>query len=587
MATRTVSVEEFFGQQGGQQPTGQVQQPQPVQQQQPQQTQQDSLVKQQQRTITGETVEDKPTMTADEFFSEGERPIVVDLEEEDEKLNFLERVEERWSERGNMASEIEAAMARGEQGFAESAFQLIGKVGAGGVLDVLGEGVVSAFRGASAITPDIIEKPLTNAAKGAGMLFLDTPLGQAGLNAANEGMETYNQWKEENPRAARNVEAVVDIGLLATPVRGRTRGARLADDVEETGTLERTGTRLERSAAEQRVERRDDFLFDLVRPKQTPTVRAQQARRTTETGILQQRQVAPSTIERAMVQEVSKIDDVTPRNSTTQNFQAIQQHNQQLARNLEKQITENDFTFPKRQLAAELRRKKDELAESPVLVGDAEKTAERLINTFEKFVKEEKGTGSGLLKARKRFDREIERQKPKAFDPKQENAMSIALREIRETANEFLDRNAKDVEVKESLQQQHRLFTVMDNLAPKLASEADNRILRAWQKTMRVLGVRNQVVQSLAGLAGMGGLGAAAAFAPFVLKLGLGAGAVYGSSRLITSPLTKDFLAKLIQGLDASIKKTKDSNLIQELRADRAAVLELLQTIEEAEEDED
>lgn len=101
-------------------------------------------------------------------------------------------------------------LARGEQTFGETLFQT-GAAGAELGFDILSRGV-------SAVLPDFVKDTATKA----GLRFLETPLGNKALEAASKGLEVYNQFKKENPRAAANIEAVIDIAGFIPLVRSGT-----------------------------------------------------------------------------------------------------------------------------------------------------------------------------------------------------------------------------------------------------------------------------------------------------------------------------------------------------------------------------
>ena len=126
-----------------------------------------------------------------------------------EQSGFFASIKEDLAKRGENVND---AFNR-DQSFVSKTLQLIGQ-GAGFVGDIVGEGIKSVGRGISAITPDIIEKPFVGGAKKLGVGILNTSLGQAGLRAIEGGVESYNQFKQENPETARNLEAVVNIASL-------------------------------------------------------------------------------------------------------------------------------------------------------------------------------------------------------------------------------------------------------------------------------------------------------------------------------------------------------------------------------------
>ena len=92
------------------------------------------------------------------------------------------------------------------------------------------------------------------------------------------------------------------------------------------------------------------------------------------------------------------------------------------------------------------------------------------------------------IKERTRYMDEISKG-PNIFDPQQEGAISIALRSIRQTTNDFIDSKATTAGVKDSLKT-IQFISCLDNIAPKAADEADTVILRAWKNLLHVMPLR-------------------------------------------------------------------------------------------------
>ncbi len=266
-------------------------------------------------------VEPKPVkegnvLTANEFFG-GSDPSVFNSDDEGEKLGFAQRFQEDIDKRVEMSREIVDAVQNGEQSTAEGVLQVAGKVGVGAILDFIGEAVVSGGRGLSAITPDIIEKPLIDGATAAGHQFLNTDVGQTGLNAALQGVDAYKQFRAENPRAARNIEAVVNIGLLLFPAKAKPAKP---SSPTITGTA---GEKLAASAANQAARTRKQFVDDLILPKQTQSVLTEQVSRTAEKGILRSKVVELSPQQQAIADTVAKIPGVSSKKTLQGNHTAI------------------------------------------------------------------------------------------------------------------------------------------------------------------------------------------------------------------------------------------------------------------------
>ena len=117
------------------------------------------------------------------------------------------------------------------------------------------------------------------------------------------------------------------------------------------------------------------------------------------------------------------------------NYNLIQTYNLNQAKQLTADVAKYDFIIPKKEVIAKLNQAAEELKKSPLVVGDAQKTANRLIEGAKKIINENSGKGSGLLQARKDFDIWVKKQKPKVFDATSENAFTIANDTVRTTLN--------------------------------------------------------------------------------------------------------------------------------------------------------
>lgn len=508
-------------------------------------------------------------VSSNDFFGSGEISLAQPQTEE-QQLNFLQRFGEDLQRRSDLAVEINEAVRNGEQSYAEGILQSAGKVGAGAMMDFLGEVLVSGGRGLSAITPDIIEDPLKDAVISAAHGFLNTDVGQLGLNAAKKGIDEWFEFKGNHPRAARNIEAIVDIGLILAPVKAKPVVAA------EPTIAGRAAAGLTVRAEKQIVESKSAFVQDLVRPKLTAAVRVEEVGRTAEAGILNTKKVKPSPKELELAAAVGELP-VAGNKTLQSNFNIISKEVSEEADRLIAALEKNDVLIPKREFLSAMDDALARLAENPLIVGDAEKTGEKILAKMRQIVGGKKGTASGLLQARKELDAFMRSAKgPSVFDPKTENAVTIALREIRTATNDFIEASTPNVAVKQSLKKQSNLLGAMDNIKIKAADEASNAVLRLWQNALKVIPVRAEFNQLLGVAMGVGGLGIAATFAPFFTKLIFGALGTYATGRLIMSPQTKKALAGLLKLTDQTIRKVKDEALISQLRLDRALLVELL-----------
>lgn len=142
---------------------------------------------------------------------------------------LLDRLKEKIAERGEQGDIITLEFLLGRQGLLESGFQAGGKVLVGGALDIAGELIGSGLSVAgdvvSAITPDFIEGPIVEGSTAALEWALESDIGQLGIEAARAGEATYEEFKAENPRAARNIESVFNVGLIFAPAAGAVKTA--------------------------------------------------------------------------------------------------------------------------------------------------------------------------------------------------------------------------------------------------------------------------------------------------------------------------------------------------------------------------
>lgn len=476
--------------------------------------------------------------------------------------------------RRKIAEEIVNAQARGEIGWARAAFQMTGKVGAGGFFDFMTNGIEAVGRLASKVTPDSLEERIKESAGNAFMTFLETDIGQAALWAAREGAPVYEEFKKENPNAARDVESLVNIGLLAAPAIDR--GIRS----QRRSLLDRASSSAANSADDQIIRERKAFLEDLVKPAQTKAVREEQVDRTIEvgSGLLKRKQVQLSPRQTEVANTLLDLPAVSPKNTLQGNFNIINREVSREAERLRAALTKGNFTFPRKEYKAVLESVDESLAKNFTLTGDAQRSAQSILKEAKELFRNEPSSSAvGLLNVRQALDRSIRSQKGSGvFDPVRENAASIAIREIRTATNNFMASKASTVPVTQSLARQSKLYTALDTIKPLAADEAATAIGRVWGRALKILPFRSEFNNSMAAIFGIGGLGASAAFAPYFTAGAAGAGSLYFGVKAISSVTAKRALSTLLSGIDDGLKSIKDRDVLLQLRTDRALVSQLL-----------
>ena len=424
---------------------------------------------------------------------------------------------------------------QGQQNGLETGLQIAGKTMAGSVNDVIGEGVKSAIN----YTP----QPVIDAAKQAGNYVANTDLGQAGIAAAKQGMDAYKGWASDNPRAARDLESTVDIaGMLPVGKMAEAAAPIVGKAADATGTaLQKAGDYATQAGVNQANKMKMNFVQDLITPKVTPTVAADQFSRSTEQGLLKNRVVEPTPQEQAIAQTVASLP-VSKNNSLLKNYNIISDANDQEAQDLIARLKDNDVAVHPKEVDDALDGSLEQLKQNPYITGDAETSASRVINGMKYHVTNNDSTVSGLLQARKDFDAWVKSQKGKGvFDPSRDSAVTTAIQNVRQTVNNLVDQKVPDAGVKASLQKQSNLYRAMDNIESKGASEAPNMVSRAAQKVGDLLPVKGAIAKG----ALAAGLGGAAAYAPAAVGAGLG---VYGVGKVLNSPMLKKGVGAALTG---------------------------------------
>ena len=144
------------------------------------------------------------------------------------------------SGRGAKMGDIFDATLTGEQSLSEGVMQAGGQ-GVGYLGDLIGQGVAKLGQGISYITPDVVEDEVMTQLG----IFFDQPMMQMGKRALQAGGEAWENFSQENPRAARNIEAIVNISGVG--LGGGAVGPKAAKSVSR---MELPSTRRAREALE-------------------------------------------------------------------------------------------------------------------------------------------------------------------------------------------------------------------------------------------------------------------------------------------------------------------------------------------------
>jgi hypothetical protein len=483
--------------------------------------------------------------------------------QEEKKPGFFQRVGERIGERGaNFAGSMERQQA-GQQTPMESGFQLAGQT--------IGAGFDIAFEGVKSIL-GLAPETLKNAVGEAGQKFLETAPAQAGLNALAQGVEVYQGWKEENPRDAANLEALGNIVSVVPLSRGGQAGVSLASKTGQP--IARTGAQMTEKAGVQQAAKLTNDLAELISPPISGSKLPAGKKLTDiqEGGVFATRKFSTeSPFDQDVLRTVSQIPGIEKGN-ILQKGQTMERYIASEAENLVRLSKDRDVIFPKQELISRLKTVQTELAKTPLLTGDAGKSANRVLAKYVDEISKADGKLSEVLRVRKEMDKWIENfAGKKALSGEKANAMTIAVKELRDATNDFLiTKSPVGSQIQESLKRQSNTFRALDNVTPKAIKEAGSSVERFSQTLQSKMKTRTQVLGALALLTATGTFQAMSIFAPVATGI-LGASALAGAYKMAVSPAVRLKIGKQLKGV---------GKLIDELpKTDRSSFIEGLETL--------
>lgn len=182
---------------------------------------------------------------------------------------------------------------------------------------------------------------------------------------------------------------------------------------------------------------------------------------------------------------VEQVPGISPKKTLLQNVNLMHDAIGTTAQDLRNKLTntETPTVISKDNWDKYISEVQQHIDENPLLVGDAQQTANKILAKFQSLLPTEGDiTAEHVLDARQGLDKWIQSLKPNAFNPATENAVSTALRAVRQGANTMLADAAPDVAVKEMLNHQSNLYNAIDIIAPKAAKEEGTVIGRAVAK---------------------------------------------------------------------------------------------------------
>ena len=455
---------------------------------------------------------------------------------------------------------------------------------AGGVFDVLGETLTLGAKGISFVTPDFIKDPIKEG-WAAGVEFITSnPKSIEALKAVEGGVESYGEWKKENPESALTLESVVNLGLLFAPVPkgGKVKGNPDFVGASKPTVTEKVGQVMIDASGKQIKDRSTKKAMDLIVPKSGVP---EQTREVSKMGF-KYNVIKPTLQEQKIVDTVATLK--IPQSASNQrSLNLIEDAIEAEAKTLERQVASSKEAIP----LSESFKLLDEVAvntkntDAFVAANQLGKMVDDVVVKAKSLLKENPQTPLGVLKTRKELDAYIKSYKAnKSAFPSQDNvetALSIAVRDVRSALNNKVAETVPKANVLSRLEKQSNLYRAKVPVIEKAKNDASNSIGRIWQNVTGVTGLKMPSTPLAIGITGA----ALAGWLPAIIGgvgVGIAGRAVY---RGTISPELKKFLGQTLIASSKAIKQAKNPETIKQLRADRALILELLKNSKVEEED--
>lgn len=495
--------------------------------------------------------------------------------------SFIDDVSQDLEKRAKEVEQTAKDYKEGKISFVEAELQTFGKGVAGSIIDVGGEVIGTLAEGAGKgiqyMMPETSAEIVEMTKSGLDFL-LNTELGKMGTEAILDGVESWEGFKAENPRAAKNIESVVNIGTILAPVKVKANAKPKADPSK----LQKAADDLREAQLAKEMPKREAFALKLSEPKLTEDELAARARRTTqESGILRKNVYEPTARETLIAKEFAKLP-IDKGYSFQKNLNIVDGEISRLSLQLEKTLGTVKTTIDDISVQNKVDDAIDKLmTEKLTMVGDeaTNKVLMTMATKIDRLWNESDKSPLGLLKVRQEFDSWAKANGAKWSNDVKVNNINEGSRALRNALNDVLEEAVPDGKVKDSLMKQHLLLSGADNLAIKAGKEGTHVITRLWNNVANLAPFKSETNRVIG--AGLGlPIGVAAhAMAPALGVAIIGGSTAYLLSKGIMKATSKKSLALLLEQTDKALKIAKNPDMIKQLRADRLAIVEILKNV--------
>ena len=464
--------------------------------------------------------------------------------------------------------------------------------GIGMGVDVLAETGSLALNGLSVIIPNEIEDPIKDAIKTGFTFMADTAVGQEGLKSLQKGIGHWKKFENKYPEYAKIIGGVVNLGVLFTPLGKKKRDLEPRPTNTYAGTYV-TGT-LEEAAEKQIATTARKRVDALLQPEKTPD-RIKDVKNYNlfgrEKGVDEFGNQKRGFFQRIQENEfelfrnnlVANIGGVTGKDTIANTANAVRTHNKNKAQKLMDDLENTDISwnFPEG-TQIELAKRVDDILEDINYIKGNDSMENIKKNTLEsayKIIGEMDNSPAGLLRARQKFDKLINKQlADNLFDPTVMNPTNDVANAVRKSINDLIESrvSSTNVQVKQSLKEQHALWNAQNILDIKASTEFNNRASQIFQNLAPIVDGQLALNRTIAVMGGMGAFGAA----QFLAVPLAGSAVLYGAGHFFTAGVlsvsAKRALGSILSNIDKGLRISSNENMIKQLKLDRAYIADLM-----------
>ena len=401
--------------------------------------------------------------------------------------------------------------------------------------------------------------------------FSENQWANKAMDLAKEKYEDYLAWRnssEENTLKARELESVVDLGILALP-------ASKVPPITHKSLSEISGTLIAEGKKGQALQKKPAVqeLLEPIKIEKAPGD-------VVAVGRFDRKTYIPSPNEEEAIRIVSAIPDINPKRSEGYNLPIVEREISRVGNMLQLKINKSkNPSYDRDLLVAELQKDLADLVGTDdfALRGGNKRFASAFLREAIKILNKQPDTALGILEARKQIDRYADEIRPNINDVTY-GARVTSEREVskllRDKLNQQLFQTVPDIDAEGLLRKQYLLYGAKKTLREKFDAEARTIQDRLRANIKRATGVTVPATPLSLALTG------SYLYSSGVLPYLSGGAAVIGAGlvgkQVITSPSVKKGLGTLIAATDKAIKKTENSAMLEQLKADRLYMIGLL-----------